>query len=98
MKTTKCITCGKSIKYTTKKPKWCPECKANKNNVRAPEGRSKKAPQSKWKSEAYMFKVLSELIPRSQYCINGYYSFLPSPKGEPMQMDWYSYELGLAFE
>ena len=98
VKTTKCIVCGTNVEYTTKKPKWCSECKINKNEIRRPTGASKKAPKSKWKSEAYMFKVLNELMPTTQYCINGYYSFLRSPKGEPMQLDWYSYELGLAFE
>lgn len=97
-KTTKCIVCGKTIEYNTKKPKWCSECKKNKNAVRKPRGRSKKTKTTPWKSETYMFKVLNEMFPKTNYCINGYYSWLPSPKGEPMQLDWYSYELGLAFE
>lgn len=97
-KKTDCIICGKSIIYTTKKPMKCEECKTKSKQVRKPKNRSTNPPKSKWKSEALMFKVLSELFPRTDYCINGYYSWLPSPKNTPMQLDWYSYELGLAFE
>lgn len=98
MNYTKCIVCGKRVSYKTKKPKYCPECRTKSNKPRKPKGKANNNPKSKWKSERYMYKVLSELMPKAEYCLNGYYSFLPSPKGEAMQLDWYSYELGLAFE
>lgn len=96
MKTTNCIVCGRAIQYTTKKPYWCPECKAEKGNKNSTK--ATQSPKSKWKSESHMYKVIRELLPNIRYCINGYYSFLPSPKGEPMQLDWYSEGIRLAFE
>lgn len=95
MKTTNCIVCGKAIQYTTKKPYWCPECKGKQGKKGTKATRS---PKSKWKSESHMYDVIRELMPNVRYCINGYYSFLPSPKGEPMQLDWYSSDIKLAFE
>ena len=96
-KETKCIVCGTMIKYKTKKPEKCAKCKSNANKIRKPRGMSQSS-KTKWKNESEMYKVLSSLLPRTQYCTGGYYSWLPSPKNQPMQLDWYSYELGLAFE
>ena len=96
-KETKCIVCGAIIEYSTKRPEKCATCKKNTNTVRLPKGKAK-SNQTKWKNESEMYKVLSNLLPRTQYCTSGYYSWLPSPKNQPMQLDWYSYELGIAFE
>lgn len=97
-KFTKCKNCGVLIEYTTKKPNHCGQCKLEKNTVRKPVGKAKKASKTKWKSESEMYRILDELLPKTQYCTGGYYSWLPSPKNQPMQLDWYSYELGLALE
>lgn len=95
---THCIVCGAPIEYKTKKPKWCSKCKDAKNTVRKPKTKSSKSKKTKWKGETGMYKVLDELMPKTQYCVSGYYSWLPSPKNQPLQLDWYSYELGIAFE
>lgn len=42
--------------------------------------------------------ILNEMIPNIPYIDNGYYSFLKSPKGYPMQLDRYYPRLHLAFE
>jgi hypothetical protein len=49
-------------------------------------------------NEELMFKVLDILLPGEYYIRNGYYSFLISPKGKPMQLDIYYPKLGLALE
>lgn len=49
--------------------------------------------------EDRMFLVLTrEVIPGAEYIRNGYYSFLMSPKGRPMQFDLYFPQLKLAYE
>jgi hypothetical protein len=48
--------------------------------------------------EALMIKLLNELLPNHIYIKNGYYSFLMSPKNQPMQLDVYFPDLKLAFE
>jgi len=45
-----------------------------------------------------MIRAMTELLPDSEYIVNGYYSWLLSPKGMPMQLDWYCPELKLAVE
>jgi hypothetical protein len=49
-------------------------------------------------NEQLLFKVLDEVLPGQYYIRNGYYSFLMSPKGRPMQYDIYYPDLKLAFE
>lgn len=44
-----------------------------------------------------MFKILDEMFDED-YINNGYYSWLMSPKGSPMQLDRYYPNLKLAFE
>jgi hypothetical protein len=45
-----------------------------------------------------MQKLLNDIFPEAEYIDNGYYSFLLSPKGSPMQFDRYYPDLKLAFE
>lgn len=83
LKITYCIVCKAEIKYKTRKPKKCKECVNSK---------------SRWKKEYLMFKLLEKVFPNEYYIRNGFYSFLISPKGEPMQLDIYFPNLMLAFE
>ncbi len=48
--------------------------------------------------EELLFRILDEIFPGEYYIRNGYYSFLMSPKGKPMQYDIYYPDLKLAFE
>lgn len=80
-KTTKCTICGQIIEYKTKKPSKCRQCSA----INA----APKLPKTKWKKETQMIRAMSELFPGSEYIVNGYYSWLLSPKGMAMQLDWY---------
>lgn len=93
MKTTTC-DCGREISYTTNKPKRCERCREKREaqfqyKARRPQ-RSKK--------EATLQKVLNEIMPDAEYIDNGYYSWLKSPKGSPLQLDRYYPTLKLAFE
>jgi hypothetical protein len=92
-KTTKCILCGATIKYKTKMPSKCTKCK----NINSDP---KVTPKTRWKKETQMMRAMGELLPDIDYIINGYYSWLPSPKGSPLQIDWYcpSLKLGVEFD
>ena len=90
-----CVDCGTTIQYSTKKPKWCAACKKKKPKYYRPSKR--KAPPQQSKKELQMKAVLNQLFPHAIYIDNGYYSFLPSPKGAPLQLDRYYPELKLAF-
>jgi hypothetical protein len=48
--------------------------------------------------EEIMVCCLAQLIPEHYYIHNGYYSFLPSPKKKPMQLDIFFPKLKLALE
>jgi hypothetical protein len=101
MKSTKCEKCGSIIEYKTNKPKYCHECKdAKGTKVRKrtrSKGKNNNQPFTKWKKETQMFHMLKDLFNAS--CImNGYYSWLQSPKGECMQIDWFCPEYGIAYE
>ena len=91
LKITSCVLCGKPIHYTTCKPLKCSNCKNIKLNKNAPM-------KTKWKKETTMIRAMDELFPNSEYIVNGYYSWLKSPKGKPMQLDWYSPDLKIAVE
>jgi hypothetical protein len=92
-KTTKCIICGDTIKYKTKMPSKCKKCQGITTT-------QKVTPKTKWKKETQMMRAMGELLPDAEYIINGYYSWLPSPKGMPLQIDWYcpSLKLGVEFD
>jgi hypothetical protein len=65
-----------------------------------PKRRRRGSPKSKKSSskEAQMFRELDKLLPGHLYIRNGYYSFLISPRGAPMQLDIFYPELKIAFE
>lgn len=95
-KITRCIECGGEIEYKTNKPKRCKKCK-EKRGTRARKKNVKSKPFIKWKKETQMFHMLSSLF-NAPCVMNGYYSNLRSPKGEPMQLDWYCPDCKVAYE
>jgi hypothetical protein len=61
--------------------------------------RDRKKKTSPYRSKEYlMFTILDEIFTNEYYIRNGYYSFLISPKGEPMQLDIFYPDRKLAFE
>lgn len=95
MKTATCVECNRSITYTTNKPKRCKSCKTDREKRFASYKR--KAP-SKSKKEGLMQQRLNKILPEADYIDNGYYSWLLSPKGAPLQLDRYYPDLKVAFE
>lgn len=92
-KITKCTVCGGPIEYKTKKPTKCKGC------IAAGQAPVKYRPhKTKWAKESEMFKILKELLPDAETIINGYYSWLLSPKEEPLQLDWYCPEFKIGAE
>jgi len=75
-----CPVCGSKVAYKTKKPKTCPACK-NTKQITVLHGASK--------LETLVLYAVTALIGPAEYIINGYYSWLVSPKGAPMQLDFY---------
>jgi very-short-patch-repair endonuclease len=84
----KCAVCGKDYLYVRKEMGLCLICQSATRQSRG----------SKWKTEKLLFAILKLLFKNRDYVINGYYSFLLSPKGQPLQLDWYCPELKIAFE
>lgn len=93
-KITHCTQCNKSISYSTKRPKLCGECKKGKPKVY----RKARTIPTRSKNEAKMQYLLNAILPEADYIDNGYYSWLPSPKNHPMQVDRLYPKLKLAFE
>jgi len=105
LKVTNCSECGKEIKYTTKKPKVCTVCRTRKKQKKATTpakkttGGYKKRPDNKnTQGELILFRALDQLLEGHDFINHGYYSFLPSPKGYPLQIDRYYPELKLGWE
>lgn len=94
-KVTTCVECGVQVSYSTKKPKWCKKCKKKQPKTYKP---SKRTIPTRSKEEAQMQYALNLIFPEASYIDGGYYSFLPSPKGAPLQLDRYYPRLKLAFE
>lgn len=93
MKTTICKKCGKEVKYIKVQPDYCSVCRPEAEKV----PKITKSYQGKWKGENKIFYLLSKTL--DVECItNGYYSFLQSPNGAPMQLDWYCPEFKFAVE
>ena len=89
-KTKPCASCGKPVPYTTKPIKYCANC-------RKPTKKRYKHKAKGSNGERGLFALLDKFI-RADYVNNGYYSFLRSPKGAPLQLDRYYPDLKLAFE
>lgn len=94
MKVTVCIECKTKVEYKTNKPKRCPKCREKKEAAFT----FKKKTPIRSKKEGQMQKALNNILPEADFIDNGYYSWLPSPKGSPLQLDRYYPELKLAFE
>lgn len=60
--------------------------------------RKRKPANKNTQGELLLFNVLNQCIQDQEYINHGYYSFLKSPKGKPMQLDRYYPDLKLAFE
>jgi hypothetical protein len=98
MKTTKCTVCGAEIEYKTKPPLRCDKCKEVKGKKARKKSGGGHPNFSKWKKETQMFYMLNQIFAKQDIVLNGYYTWLPSPKGEPMQLDWFCPKLGIAYE
>jgi hypothetical protein len=77
-------------------PSKCNNCKDIK--VEQKETTTKVTAKTKWKKETQMMRAMAELIPTVEYIVNGYYSWLPSPKGAALQLDLYFPDIKLALE
>jgi len=86
-KITNCEVCGKELKYTTKKKRWCDEHNPY-NDVVIYRGQYI---TTKSKLENQVQKWIMEIIPGAPFISGGYYSWLPSPKGYPLQLDFFIY-------
>ena len=95
-KVTKCEGCGRDLTYKTRKPQYCAVCKS-KNAKPYQKPKPRKAPKRS-KKEAHVQRSLNLVLPEALYIDNGYYSWLISPRGFPMQLDRYYPELKLAIE
>lgn len=77
--------CTGTVYYKVRQPKLCKSC------------RNKKKPNGNSKLENRIFALLNQLF-KDEYINNGYYSWLVSPKGMPLQLDRYYPDIKLAFE
>lgn len=103
LKVTTCSECGKDIKYTTKKPKVCTVCrtrkkKATSSTKKTTSGYKKRPDNKNTQGELILFRALDQLLEGHDFINHGYYSFLPSPKGYPLQIDRYYPDLKLGWE
>lgn len=102
MKQTNCTQCLRLITYVTRKPVRCASCKKIKPAKVKPEPKVKRKPRfpknKGGKAESAMFYALNELFPNEEFINNGYYSFMVSPGGSPLQLDRYYPKFKLAFE
>lgn len=109
LKATTCKACGKEIKYVSRKPTVCSVCRTKAKTVKkksapAPAKPVKKAtykqrPDNKnTQGELILFRALDQLLAGHDFINHGYYSFLPSPKGYPLQLDRYYPDLKLGWE
>ena len=97
-KVTKCIECGGELFYKTNPPKRCEKCKNARAKKKGNNNRKRKKRNPDFSKEFAMFTILDEIFKGETYIRNGYYSFLISPKGQPMQLDIYYPDRKLALE
>lgn len=94
MKATTCEKCNADVQYTTNKPKLCKDCRSEKE-AKFKKGKTK---PFRSKKEGQMQQILNEILPDEEYIDNGYYSWMLSPKGAPLQLDRFYPNLNVAFE
>ena len=87
-KVTHCKKCGKELTYKTKKKLWCEDCNPYKDVI-IYKGFGSKLPQ-KSQIEFNIQNWLFELTKRP-IIIGGYYNWLLSAKGYPLQLDFLIY-------
>jgi len=87
-KKTTCEKCGIELTYKTKKKRWCEECSPYKDIV-IYKGFGNKLPQ-KSQTEFNVQTWLFELTKRP-VVIGGYFNWLLSSKGYPLQLDFLVY-------
>lgn len=83
-KITYCKTCGKEIAYKTKKPDFCLEHRPAKEYRH-----TTKRAHNQHLYERAIFKIIEDVI-ICDAVRNGYFTWLLSPKKEPLQLDWYA--------
>lgn len=92
-KTTICRVCGKKLTYKTKAPLYCKEHKPEKEYRH-----TTKSSKNIHKNERNVFNIIENII-ICDAIRNGYYTWIKSPKGEPLQLDWYcNCGIEIAFE
>lgn len=89
-----CTNCGREVTYKTKRPKLCPACRRGQPKVYSGKPRLPKSS----KKERLVQRLMAQILPRADFILNGYYSWLPSPKEQPLQLDMYFPDLRLAIE
>lgn len=95
LKTAKCEICGATLSYsgTGAVPKRCTKCKEL-----VKQATSKPGKREKWSSQRKASEILEAMFPGCDFIRDGFYSWLKSPKGQFLQLDWYCPELKLAAE
>jgi hypothetical protein len=87
-KKARCGLCGQSYLYANQEVGLCLKClNATKNSK-----------LSRFQGERLLFTILKFIFKGKRQCINDLYSLILSPKGAPMQLDWFCPEYNLAFE
>lgn len=94
LKTTKCEICGTGLSYTSATPpKRCSVCKELVRQASTVPGQ-----REKWSSQRKASEILEALFEGKEFIRDGFYSWILSPKGSFLQLDWYCPELKLAAE
>lgn len=96
-----CEICDREIKYTEAnkdKKKICKVCAKKSHNKKKPVPPFLKSVKRKSKIEIRTMAILDELLREECFIDEGYYSWLRSPKGHPMQLDRFYPELNIAIE
>lgn len=90
-----CNLCGEILQYPygKEKPELCKTCKPKPNRAKK---RGNAYTRSKFESR--VCRMLNKLLPVAEYIDSGYYSWMLSPAGYPLQLDRYYPELKTAFE
>lgn len=98
-KTTACqgVGCGKAINYKVRKPRFCKSCKVSQIPSQGSSRRRSGIPKTS-KKELLVARLSMAIFSEIEVIHNGYYSWIRSPKGQPMQLDVYIPQLKVAIE